>query len=166
MVKHQKWIIIAVVSALGLIAIYRLIPSDAARIKKQFGRLSEQIAKRPGENKLIAAANAKRIREVFTETVTIQEPGYNGTRVLAAAELPALVLRARIPYAELSLNFTDFVIDFPQQDQALVRVTAILRGVLPSGEVVEDFQELLCRLRTVEDVWRIEAVEVVTVLER
>lgn len=166
MVAHKKWIIAGTVIAVGLIALYRLLPGDAARIKQQFDILSENIEKTPGENKLIAAANARRVREIFAETVIIHAPTYDYARELAVAELPALVLRARTAYAELSLNFTDYAIEFPQEDQAQVRVTARLRGLLQSGETVEDFQELDCRLRQIDDTWRIEAVEVVEVLER
>ena len=67
----------------GSILFFILQPGDAARIKKQFAFLSANIDKAPGENQLIGAANAKRIRAAFTETVTIHAPAYNYTRDLA-----------------------------------------------------------------------------------
>jgi hypothetical protein len=100
------------------------------------------------------------------ETVTIDAPAYDYVRDLPAAELPALVLTARKPYMELALDFYDFTIDFPQEDQASVRVTARLRGRLPSGEAVEDIQELNCRLLLFEDRWRFAVIEFVAVLEQ
>lgn len=166
MVANKKWAIAGVALAIGVILFFILQPGDTARIKKQFAFLSANIDKAPGENKLIGAANAKRIRTAFTETVAIQAPAYDQARDLAAADLPALVLSARAPYAELTLTFYDFTIDFPQKDQAEVRVTSRLRGRLSSGEAIEDIQELNCRLREIEDTWRFEAIEIVAVLEQ
>jgi hypothetical protein len=165
-VANNKGTILGVVLAIGVILFFILQPGDDARIKKQFDFLSANIDKAPDENQLIGAANAKRIRSAFTETVTIQAPAYNYTRDLAAAELPALVLSARAPYRKLSLTFYDYTIDFPQEGLADVRVTSRLRGQLPSGEAVEDIQELNCRLRKSDDTWRFAAIEIVEVLEQ
>ena len=166
MVANKKWTIPGVILAIGVILFFILQPEDAARIKKQFDFLSANIDKAPDENQLIGAANAKRIRSAFTETVTIHASAYNYTRDIAAAELPALVLSARAPYTKLSLTFYDYTIDFPQKDRADVQVTSRLRGQLPSGEAVEDIQELNCNLRKIDDTWRFEAIEVVEVLEQ
>lgn len=166
MVANKKWGIIGVVLAIGVVLFFILQPGDAARIKKQFDFLSANIDKAPDENQLIGAANAKRIRDAFTETVSIHAPAYRYTRDLAAAELPALVLSARMPYTELSLAFYDYTIDFPQEGRAEVRVTSRMRGRLPSGEPVEDIQELNCRLREIDGTWRFEAIAIVEVLEQ
>jgi len=164
MVANKKWVITGVVVAIGVILFFILQPGDAARIKKQFDFLSTNIDKAPGENQLIGAANAKRLRAAFTATVTIEAPAYDYTRDLATAELPALILSARAPYTELSLTFYDYAIDIPQEGQADVQVTSRLRGRLPTGELVEDIQELSCRLRKIDDTWRFEAIELVEVL--
>lgn len=166
MVANNKWTVLGVVLAVGVILFFILQPGDEARIKKQFDFLSANIDKAPDENQLIGAANAKRIRSAFTETVAIHAPAYNYTRELAAAELPALVISARAPYRTLSLTFYDYTIDFSQEDLADVRVTSRLRGQLPSGEAVEDIQELNCRLRKSDDTWRFAAIEIVEVLEQ
>jgi hypothetical protein len=156
----------AVALAIGIFLFFVLSPGDAARIKKQFDFLAVNIAKAPDESQLIGAANAKRIRSAFTETITIHAPAYDYARDLAASELPALVLSARASYAELSLAFYDFSMDFPQEDLADVWVTSRMRGRLLSGETIEDIQELLCRLRETDDTWRFEAIEIVEVLEQ
>jgi hypothetical protein len=156
----------AVALASGILLFFILSPGDAARIKKQFDFLAANIDKTPDESQLIGAANAKRIRSAFAETITIHAPAYDYTRDLAASELPGLVLTARAPYAELTLAFYDFSMDFPQEDLADVRVTSRMRGRLLSGETIEDIQELLCRLRETDDTWRFEAIEIVEVLEQ
>jgi hypothetical protein len=165
-VANKKWTILGVVLAVGATLFFILQPGDEARIKKQFDFLSANIGKAPDENQLVGAANAKRIRSAFTETVTIHAPAYNYTRDLAAAELPALVLSARALYTEVSLAFYDYTFDFPREGLADVRVTSRLRGRLPSGEAVEDIQELSCRLRKGDDTWQFAAIEIVEVLEQ
>ena len=166
MVKDKKWMLAAISLAIGILLFFMLPPGDAARIKKQFDFLAENIDKAPGETRLIGAANAKRIRSAFAETITIHAPAYDYTRDLAASELPALVLSARASYAELALTFYDFSIDFPQEGLAAVRVTSRMRGRLLSGEAIEDIQELQCRLRETDDTWRFEAIEIVEVLKQ
>ena len=166
MVADKKGMLAGIVLALGILLFFILAPGDAARIKKQFDFLAANIAKTPDENKLIGAANAKRIRSAFTETITINAPAYDYARDLAASELPALVLSARASYAELALTFYDFSIEFPQEGLADVRVTSRLRGRLLSGEALEDIQELHCRLREIDDTWQFAAIEIVEVLEQ
>jgi hypothetical protein len=75
----------AVALAIGVLLFFILSPGDAARIKKQFDFLAANIAKTPDENKLIGAANAKRIRSAFAETIAIHAPAYDYTRNLAAS---------------------------------------------------------------------------------
>jgi len=165
MVVGKKWGIAGIGVVVAAILVFVLWPSDADRIKTQFEYLAENIAKSPGESPLTSGAKAKRIRTVFTDTVTLHAPAYGYVRDLPASDLPALALSARAPYRELSLDFYDATIAFPQKDQADARVTARLRGRLPSGENVEDFQELNCRLHKVEGAWRFASIEVVEVLQ-
>jgi hypothetical protein len=41
-----------------------------------------------------------------------------------------------------------------------------MRGLLLSGETIEDIQELHCRLRKIDDTWQFAAIEIVEVLEQ
>lgn len=166
MVTGKQCAVAGALLAITVGALFFLWPRDAAQIRKQFAVLADNIAKTPGENQLVGAANAKRIRRVFAEVVTIRAPAYDYHRELAAASLPALVLSARSPYTDLSLTFYDHAIAFSGDDLAQVRVTARLRGRLASGEGVEDIQELNCRLRKVDGTWRFEAIDVVEVLQK
>ena len=118
MVANKKWTIPGVILAIGGILFFILQPGDAARIKKQFDFLSAYIDKAPDENQLIGAANAKRIRSAFTETVTIHASAYNYTRDISAAELPALVLSARAPYTKLSLTCLLYTSPSPRDSYA------------------------------------------------
>ena len=164
--ERRKWLIAGIVLLLVAAGIFVLWPGEAARIKKQFDSLAGNIQKKAGENQLAAAANARRVREVFTEMVSLYAPAYDYDRELPAAEIPALVLSARMAYTELSLDFDDYQIEILPDNLALVRVTSRLRGQLTSGEAIEDFQELNCQLQKISGSWRFRAVEVIEVLTR
>ena len=166
MVTWKKWAVAGSVLAVGIALIYVLSPSRESRIKKQFEVLAENISKAPNQNPLLTAANAKRLREGFSQTITLHAPAYEYSRDLVSAELPALVITATAPYSELSLSFHDLAYAFPTQDLARVRTTSRVRGRHSDTEWIEDIQELDCRFRLVEDVWRLESVEVVEVLRK
>jgi len=165
MVTVKKWGIAVAVAAIAVTAYFIFSSGDAARIKKQLALLSQTITKTADENQLTATVNAKRATQVCTATVQIHAPAYDYRRALPAAELPALILSARAPYDELSLDFYDETIVLMDDHTADVRVTSRLRGRLTSGDWVEDIQELHCRFREIDDEWRIAEIEVVEVLE-
>ena len=165
MVTWQKWALAAVVLAIGIGLMQFFSSSPENRIKKQFETLAEHIGKSPDQNPLLTAANAKRLREVFAATITLHAPAYDYRRELQSSELPALVLTATAPYNELSLSFHDLTFAFPSPEEARVRATSRTRGRLSGQDWIEDIQELDCRFRRIDDVWRLEAVEVVEVLQ-
>jgi hypothetical protein len=146
--------------------LFFLLPSEEDQIRKQFAVLADHIGKTSDEHQLIAAAKAKRVRAVFSDRFTFHAPAYDYHRELDAAELPALILSATAPYSELSLSFHDLTFRFPTPDLAQVRATSRVRGRLSGGEWIEDIQELNCRWRIIDDRWRLEAVEVVEVLQK
>ena len=162
----RKWAAAAAVLVIGIGLMSVFSPSRENRIRKQFDTLAEHIGKTPNQNPLLTAANAKRLGEVFSEVVTLHAPAYDYSRELKSAELPALVLAATAPYSELSLSFHDLAFAFPSEDLARVRATSRVRGRHSGNDWIEDIQELTCRFRRVEDVWRLEAVEVVEVLQQ
>jgi hypothetical protein len=165
-VKANYIIIAGGILVAGLIAFFMVSQSEEAKVKQQFEFLAEEIGKTPGESQIIAAVKANRIREAFTETCNIHAPAYSFSRDISSDELPTLALTARSGYAEISLKFYDFVIDFPGKGTAQVNVTARMEGKLKTGEFIEDLHELKCKLQKIEDIWRLKEIEMVEVLKK
>jgi hypothetical protein len=165
MVK-TKYIIVVGILAGGMLVALIFWENEEAKIKKQFEFIAEKIEKRPGESPIVSAAKANRIKDVFTEKCRINAPAYSAPRDILSDEWPALVLRMRSKYSEISLVFQDFDIEFPEQDIAQVNVTAMMECKLVSGEPVEDLHELKCSLQKIEEVWRFKKIEVVEVLKK
>jgi len=165
-VKAKHIIIAGGVLTAGIIAFFIFLQSEEAKVKKQFEFIAEKIEKTPGENHIIAAAKANRIREVITDPCKIHAPAYSFSRDTSSDELSTFVLSKRSQYSEISLKFYDFVIDFPEKDTAQVNLTESMEGKLKTGEFIEDFHELKCKLQKIEDIWRLKEIEVVEVLRK
>jgi hypothetical protein len=166
-VEKIKYIVIAgAVLGAGIIAFVMFSQSEEAKVKKQFGVLAEKMKKAPNETPLIGVARANRIKELIGETCTVHAPAYSFSRDISSQDLPSLVIATRSRYSEISLEFYDFVIAFPEEDTANVNVTASMTGKLTTGEYVDDVHELKCRLKKAEDIWLLKEIEVVEVLKK
>jgi hypothetical protein len=162
-----KYIVIAgAVLVAGIIAFIIFSQSEEAKVKKQFNFLAEKMNKTPNETPLISVARANRIKDLFAETCTVHAPAYSFSRDISSQDLSSLVLTTRSRYSEMSLEFYDFVIEFPEEGSADVNLTASMTGKLTTGEYVDDIHELKCELKKTEDIWLLREIEVVEVLKK
>jgi hypothetical protein len=166
-VEKIKYIVAAgVVLVAGIIAFVIFSQSEEEKVKKQFSVLAEKMKKTEKETPLVAAGKANRIKELFAETCTVFAPAYSLSREISSQDLPSLVIATRSRYSKISLEFYDFIIEFPAKDSAHVNLTASMTGKLTSGEYVDDVHELKCKLKKTEDIWLFREIEVVEVLKK
>jgi hypothetical protein len=165
-VKIKYVVIAGVVLATGIIAFVIFSQTEEAKVKKQFSVLAEKVKKTEKETPLVAAAKANSIKELFADTCTVHAPAYSFSRDISTQDLPPLVLTARSRYSEISLEFYDLVIEFPEEGTAQVNLTARIEGTLTTGTYVDDVHELRCKLQKTEGIWLLKEIEVVEVLER
>ena len=162
-----KYIVIAgAVLVAGIIAFIIFSQSEEAKVKKQFDFLAEKMNKTANETPLISVTRANRIKDLFAETCTVHAPAYSFSRDISSQDLPSLVIATRSRYSEISLEFYDFVIAFPEEDTADVNLTASMTGKLTTGEYVDDIHELKCKLKKTEEIWLLKEIEVVEVLKK
>ena len=154
------------VLAAGIIAFVIFSQTEEAKVKRQFSVLAEKIKKTPNETPLVAAAKANRIKELFAETCAVHAPAYSFSRDILSQDLPSLVLTTRSRYSEMSLEFYDFVIEFPEEGTAQVNLTARIVGKLTTAKNVDDVHELKCKLQKTEKIWLLKGIEVVEVLQK
>ena len=166
MVKTKHAIIAGVILVAGVIAFFVFFPSEEAKIKRQFNRIAKKVEKTPEESVVVAATKANRIGEAFTESCTVHAPDYSFSKEISSDELSTYILSMRSQYSEISVELYDFIIDFPEKGKARVTLTASMEGKLTTGESTAETHELKCGLRKIEDIWRIEEVEVVQVLKK
>jgi hypothetical protein len=164
--KIRYMVIVGALLAAGIIAFVIFSQSEEAKVRKQFGVLAEKMEKTEKETPLVAAARANKIKELFAETCTVHAPAYSFSREISSQDLPSLVIATRSRYSKISLEFYDFIIEFPAKDSAHVNLTANMTGKLRSGEYVDDVHELKCNLTKTEDTWLFREIEVVEVLKK
>ena len=166
MVKMRKIFIAALAATAGIILFFWFFTGDEAKIKKQFKILEELASKDSVEHELIAAANARKIGNMFTGTCRIEIPSHSISRVYKRENIPAYVMAARSQYSAISLKFYDILIRFPEEHLARISFTAHVDFLFHSGETIREVQELDCSMEKIEKEWYFSRIETITVLER
>jgi hypothetical protein len=165
--EKLKYIIAAGAVLVAVIATFMIVSdSEEAKVKRQFKYLARKIKKAPGEITLTSAAKANKIRNLFTETSSIQAPAFSFSKEITSKDMPTLVMATRLPYAKISLKFQDFIIDFPDKDRADVNLTARMKGKRKTGEYSDGVHELKCKLKKIKDTWLLNEIEMVEVLNK
>ena len=166
MVTVRHLYITALVAAAGIIVFFWFFTGDEAKIKKHFQNLAELASKDSDEHQLIAAANARKIGNMFTEICMIKIPSHSISRTYERENIPAYVMVARSRYSAIVLKFHDIQISFPQEGVARVTFTADVEAVWVSGEPIREVSEFVCRMEKVEKDWFFNRIEAISVLER
>jgi hypothetical protein len=162
--KYYGMGLIAIVA--GIIFFLFVFETRENKIKKPFKYIAEKLEKSPGESPIISAAKANHFVRVFIDPSVIDIPAYSFSREISPDDFSTYILTMRSRYTQLSMKFHDFFIEDIDEKTVLVTVTAGVRGVLKSGESVEDIHEVECTLQEIEDVWNFSKIEVVDVLEK
>ena len=169
MVKPKSLIIIALCLAAGLVGFFIFYQTDAEKIRSQLDDLSELVSKDGAENQLIAATNAKKIAEIFTDPCTFevpQTPYQDISGKFSRQDISAYAMSGRASYQQISFKIYDISINFPNEITADVRLTARLKTDENGGPPFDEFNELFCEFVKMEDDWYIRRVATVEVLEK
>jgi hypothetical protein len=167
MVNGRNLIISTLVAIAGVIIIFFwLFTGEEAKIKKQFKNLADLISTDSDEHQLIAAANARKIGNMFAETCLFEIPTHSISRTFKRENIPAQVMAARSQYSSISLKFHDIHISFPDDNIAWVAFTAYVELVSLSDEPLLEVNEFVCRMEKVEKDWFLNRIEAISVLER
>lgn len=169
MVKLKPLIIIALCLAAGLIGFFIFYQTDAEKIHSRLDDLSERVSKDGAENEIIAAANAKKISEIFTDPCTFevpQTPYQDLSGKFSRQDIRAYAMSGRAGYQQISLDIYDVSINFADETTANVRLTARIQTDESGGRPLDEFNELACEFIKMEDDWYIQRVTTVEVLEK
>ena len=162
-----KYVIIAILGVLIVIvsALY-LFQSEERRIKKRFDLLAELASKEPGETAFTLAYKVQRIGTLFSDACEVRVPSQSISGRYTPEEISSHAAGARFPLSELSLQFYDLDIEFPEEGTATVLLTGRLRGKSKGGETIHETRELQCILREIGGEWLFSHLEVVDVLKK
>ena len=166
MVNRNNIIITALIAAAAVIAFFIFFQSEEAKIKKKFNALAQKIAKQADEGNLVAAAAANAIEKMFGPSIRIEIPSYSVDKTFTNNEVSPHVLYARSQYTEMEMDFHDFQFAFPEENAAVVEVTAVFKATTASGDPVDEIHEVECSLEKIDDDWLFTGIRGVEVLER
>ena len=162
-----KYILMALLAAvIGIGAGLTFSQSEAKMVKKQFGFLSEWVAKDPGEKLITTANKTKNIGTLFSEGCSLKIPIPLLSGRYRPEEISVYAAAYRSYFSKLSLQFYDLVIDFPKKGMARVTLTTRLRGRSTTGESLDEIRELRCLLKKIEKRWLFTDLEVIEVLRK
>jgi hypothetical protein len=166
MVNLRHFIIGTLVVVAGIIIYFWLFSSDEAKIKKQFKNLTGLICADSDEHQFIAAANARKIGNMFAETCLFEIPTHSISRTYKRENIPAHVMAFRSQYSAISLKFYDLHISFPTEGIARAAVTAYVEALRISGEPILEVHEIVIRMEKLEKDWFFNQIKTIPVLER
>jgi len=150
----------------GIWAAVHFFQSEEKKVKKQFHLLSKWTSKETGENTFTMAQKVKNIGKLFAENCELKANVISFTGRYTTEEISSYAARARFPFSNLSLQFYDFNIAFPEVGLAKVTLTTKLTGRTTTGEDVDETHELECALKKIENKWLFSYLEVVEVLKK
>ena len=166
MVRSKTSIVVVLILALGILAIWRLFPDEEKKVRKQFDHLGEYASKAGNENPLATASKIQKFVSLFTDPCEVKVPFYALAGKYNHQEIGAYTAGARSRYSELSFRFDDFAVLFPEKELAEVKVTGRLTGKQISGERVDETRELQCLFKKLEGQWLFYRFEIVEVLKK
>lgn len=162
-----KYIIIAILIVISGILITRYFSeSEEKKVKKQFHLLSEWVSKDPDEAIFTMSHKIKHIATLFAEDCGLKADIISLAGSYTPEEISKYAARARSQFINLSLQFYDLDIDFPQDGTAKVILTARLTGKTKIGEYVDETHELESVLTKIDDKWLFSDFAVVEVLKK
>lgn len=164
---RMKYIVIAGLLILtGIFVRVCFFQSEKDKVKEQFELLAEYVSKERGEKVLKTALKIKGIGVLFAESCMLEAPEYLISGSYANREVTNLANYARLQFSKLSLRFYDLDINFQNKELGKANLTCRVKGILMSGENMDEVHELECVLKKIESRWVFTAFEVVEVLEK
>ncbi len=143
--------------------------SPEQEVKEHLEKLSKVVAKNGEEGPATIAVKMDRMQTaLFTDPVEISGDAAMLVGHHSANELASIIARGRQIFGYIDLDFTDVEVTIQGNDKATANFTGVLTvtSKMDDAGKSQHFREITAYLRKVEDEWRFEKFEVVTVLEK
>ena len=162
-----KYLIVALIVVLGLLASVYLYPSEEKKIKKQISLLSKYASREGRESAFALGRRLDNLGKLFAPRVDLKAPGYELSGTHTRREIINLAARARVAFSSMTLKFYDVSVAIPGEREAKVSATGRLTGISAEGKSIDEVQDLELTLqKDGEGRWLFTAVEVIEVLRK
>ena len=147
--------------AVAALVVRSLLPSEEARIRRQFQQLAETASVEAGETALIRAARAARLGAYFTDQAGV-DLGGTYEAIQGRDAVTALAAALRLPESGLVVEILDTEVTVDaESSQAAASMTAQATTFSSAGEEQFDAREFVVRLRKVDGEWLIDEMRAV-----
>ena len=161
-----RYIIIAAIIIVGIVAVRHFAQTDEKKVRKQFTLLSEWVTKESNESIVTTSYKVKHIATLFADPCSFKADLISFTGSYTPEEISGFAGRSRFHFSNLSLKFYDLDVSFPDKETAQVTLTATLTGETKRGEHADATHELEMVLTKAEDEWLFSYVEMIEVLQK
>lgn len=166
MVNKRMWIGAGLLAVLAVFAIYRFVTREERAVKKRFAVLSQWVSKEPGEAPLEKVGKARAAAGIFRDPCRFEIASYEISAEVSLQQLEVIALQGRDRFRELSLEFYDLSVEFPEAGQAAATATARLTGKKSDGGGVNETHEITAALAKGDEGWRFTRISAVEVLQK
>jgi len=149
-----------------VVVIAHLSSSEKRAIKKQIHLLSEWVSKDAEETTFAMARKTQNLGRLFAENCRFEAEVIPLSGSYAPDEISRYAAQARLQFSRLSLRFYDLDIHVLEGGQGRVVATARARGLMRTGEALDETHEVEFLLEKRNTTWFFTHCEVVEVLEK
>jgi hypothetical protein len=165
-VVTRRKIVLALLLGAAAAAAVILSQSETKKVKKSFNRLADWASKDGEENLVTLARKARDIGTLFAGECEFKTHVVPFSGVLTPEDVSGYAMRGRALFSSLNVKFYDETITFQEEDLARAGVTLRVKGLLTSGEPIQETHEIDCVLRKIEARWLFSRFEIVEVLQK
>ena len=168
--KHLVWsaVLLILLVLLGIGLWLYLRPTDENLIRERFGKLAALASKSSKEGALPAAARAKEIASLFSDSSSFSVDGLDWMAgPFTRQALSGNIFRSRAMFDKLKLSLDDLELDIDSgQGRAKVFLSAVLSGTLRDGRSIREVRELESNLSRSDEGWLFQNFRVRQIIKK
>jgi len=165
--RKTVWLALLAVVALGGASLWYLSrDSDEAQIRATLRELCRIASKYEDEKAGGGLLKMRAVENVFAPEcrMDFHHEMFGGTYTIE--EIAATLMRSRAMFRTCAVDFRDLSVTIAPPDRATTDFTGTLDARLNDGKTVNEVRDLECKLRKIDNRWRITEIAVRDVLEK
>ena len=149
-----------------VVVITHFSSSEERAIKRQIHLLSERVSKDAEETTFAMARKTQNLGRLFAENCRFEAEVIPLSGSYTPDEISQYAAQARLQFSRLSLRFYDLDVHVLEGGRGRVVTTARARGLMRTGEVLDETHEVEFLLEKKNKTWVFTHCEVIEVLEK
>lgn len=165
--RKLVWFALLAVLGLGGVSLWYLgRDSDEAQVRSTLRELCRIASRQENEKVGSGLLKMRAVESVFAAQcrMDFRHEMFGGT--YTTEEIAATLMRSRALFRTCTVDFRDLLVTIDPPDRATAYFTGTLEGRLNNGKTVNEVRDLECKLKKIEDRWKITDIAVRDILEK